>query len=320
MAASHRSELRGGKMTVETMIAAQTRIERQESPACASVSVARLPADRFQRYVNGTLGFNQMRFGWMYGTVDEATAAVKVEAIYEPEQEGEADRFEVKEDTPEDRAAEAVAVSLGLRRVGCVFNVSVAKPREDFTLTAFELRTMAKYQAKYGEKFATVVVMMVEDEDEGTQVVFEPFQVSAQCARLYAEGWFSDEPSSAEGLTRLNKEVIVADKVSKDVTEVDNDRFLVTVPILDHDGSLRCGFPVENRLHPIQTTEDLADAVKNAGGGEAYAERLRDFHLLLFLAKHLDLNDLGVIASAAREGTEIQEGYKLIIDSIAGLA
>jgi nuclear protein localization family protein 4 len=320
MAASHRSELRGGKMTVETMIAAQTRIERQESPACASVSVARLPADRFQRYVNGTLGFNQMRFGWMYGTVDETTAAVKVEAIYEPEQEGEADRFEVKEDTPEDRAAEAVAVSLGLRRVGCVFNVSVAKPREDFTLTAFELRTMAKYQAEYGEKFATVVVMMVEDEDEGTQVVFEPFQVSAQCARLYAEGWFSDEPSSAEGLTRLNKEVIVADKVSKDVTEVDNDRFLVTVPILDHDGSLRCGFPVENRLHPIQTTEDLADAVKNAGGGEAYAERLRDFHLLLFLAKHLDLNDLGVIASAAREGTEIQEGYKLIIDSIAGLA
>ena len=217
-------------------------------------------------------------------------------------------------------AAEAVAASLGLRRVGCVFNVSVAKPREDFTLTAFELRTMAKYQAEYGEKFATVVVMMVEDEDEGTQVVYEPFQVSAQCARLYAEGWFSDEPSSAEGLTRLNKEVIVADKVSKDVTEVDNDRFLVTVPILDHDGSLRCGFPVENRLHPIQTTEDLADAVKNTGGGEAYAERLRDFHLLLFLAKHLDLNDLGVIASAAREGTEIQEGYKLIIDSIAGLA
>ena len=75
---------------------------------------ARLPADRSQRYANGTLGFNQMRFGWMYGTVDETTAAVKVEAIYEPEQEGEADRFEVKEDTPEDRAAEAVAASLGL--------------------------------------------------------------------------------------------------------------------------------------------------------------------------------------------------------------
>ena len=126
---------------------------------------------------------------------------------------------------------------------------------------------------------------------------------------------FPAPPTNAS--TLASSEVIW---MSKDVTEVGNDRFLVTVPILDHDGSLRCGFPVENRLLPIQTTEDLADAVKNAGGGEAYAERLRDFHLLLFLAKHLDLNDLGVIASAAREGTEIQEGYKLIIDSIAGLA
>jgi hypothetical protein len=37
-AAQHRQELRGGKQTVNGMIAAQTRIERQEHAKCASVS------------------------------------------------------------------------------------------------------------------------------------------------------------------------------------------------------------------------------------------------------------------------------------------
>ena len=37
-------------------------------------------ANGFQAYVNGTLGFNQMRFGWMYGTCSE----VRVHCVYEP--------------------------------------------------------------------------------------------------------------------------------------------------------------------------------------------------------------------------------------------
>ena len=49
MAAQHRSELKGGKMTVETMIARQTRIERQETPHCASVSLTRTPRMRSRR-------------------------------------------------------------------------------------------------------------------------------------------------------------------------------------------------------------------------------------------------------------------------------
>ena len=101
MAAQHRSELKGGKMTVETMIARQTRIERQETPHCASVSVDAHAANAFQAYVNGTLGFNQMRFGWMFGSVDES-GAVMVHAVYEPEQEGSEDSFEVVEGTPEE--------------------------------------------------------------------------------------------------------------------------------------------------------------------------------------------------------------------------
>ena len=308
--------LTGGKMTVEAMIAAQTRIETQESPNVESLSLDGHAANAFQAYVNGTLGFNQMRFGWMYGTCSD-DGEVRVHAIYEPEQEGTEDAFVVVEDADEDARAEAIAESLGMTRVGMVFNVTTTKERPDYTMSAFEIRQMAKYQSKYGDKFVTAVVMMLEDEDEGTpQVSFEPFQVSNQCVRLYSEGWFHDEPCENPGHTRLTKDVVVVDKVSKDVTEVDNDRWLVPVKILDHEGPWRTSFPIENRLHPVQTVEDLKDAVSKGG---QYCVKLADFHLLLFLSKHLDANDMAVVAVSVAERGEIPEGYQLIINSLAGV-
>jgi nuclear protein localization family protein 4 len=335
MAAQHRSELRGGKMTVETMIAAQTRIELQTAARCASVSLDARCANRFQSYVNNTLGFEQMRFGWMYGTEKAVAAsddegekeasnapAIEVHAIYEPEQEGAADRFDLAaKNGEEDARADALASSLGLKKVGMVFNVSTSAAR-DYTLSAFEVRTMAECQARYGPAFVTAVVMMLEDEDEDGEVTksvsFEPFQVSEQCVALFKDGWFAEDAAEDAGLTKLNKEVIVVDKVSKDVTEVDNDRFLVPVKILDHAGPLATTFPVENRLHPIQTAEDLRDALRRSA--VPYAERLRDFHLLLFLSKHLDAADMRMVATQANKpGGEIQEGHKIIIDSIAGM-
>ena len=53
-------------------------------------------ANVFQAYVNGTLGFNQMRFGWMYGTCSES-GEVRVHCVYEPEQEGAEDQFALAE-------------------------------------------------------------------------------------------------------------------------------------------------------------------------------------------------------------------------------
>ena len=317
-AASHNDTrgLIGGKMTLNAMIAAQTRIETQEAPNVESLSIDGHAANGFQAYVNGTLGFNQMRFGWMYGTCDES-GEVRVHCVYEPEQEGAEDSFALVEDSDEDARADSIAESLGMTKVGMVFNITTTKERPDYTLSAFEVRTMAKYQSKYGDKFVTAVVMMLEDEDEGTpQVSFEPFQVSNQCVKLYDDGWFHDEPCENPGHTRLTKEVIVADKVSKDVTEVDNDRWLVPVKILDHEGPWRNKFPVENRLHPVQTVEDLRDAV--SGSGQFYA-KLADFHLLLFLSKHLDANDMAVVAVSVAERGEIPEGYQLIINSLAGV-
>ena len=50
-----------------------------------------------------------------------------------------------------------------------------------------------------------------------------------------------------------------------------------------------------------------------------YAERLRDFHVLLFLSKHLDINDLYMIAKACHDGDDVPEGYRLIIDCLRWL-
>ena len=99
--------------------------------------------------------------------------------------------------------------------------------------------------------------------------------------------------------------------------EVDNDRWLVPVKILTHEGPLSAKFPVENRLHPVQTVEDLRDALRQSS--LPYAGRLADFHLLLFLSKHLDHADMALIVAAVKERGAIADGYKLIIDSIAGI-
>ena len=341
--------------------------------------------------MNNTLGFNQMRFGWMFGVVAEADGAIQVHAIYEPEQEGTCDRFDLRRSGgDEDLRVKALAQTLGLTKVGMVFNVAnVEESPRDFTLSSFEVRMMAECQAKYGKNFVTAVVMQLEDENESgdvtKQVSIEPFQVSEQvrpwsfpksaahcfkplcdvhtrfiqrqyftlvtststgtsykyitsalfahtarlktlttflfqkqCVALFNDGWFHDEPCSDKGMTRMRKPLIVNDGVSKDVTEVDNDRFLVPVKILDHEGPLATSFPVENRLHPIQTSEDLGDALRKTTN--TYAKRLLDFHLLLFLSKHLDATDLNMVATQANsDNGEVQEGHKIIIDSLAGL-
>jgi nuclear protein localization family protein 4 len=55
---------------------------------------------------------------------------------------------------------------------------------------------------------------------------------------------------------------------------------------------------------------------------QPYVERLSDFHLLLWLAKqpNLDPNDMALLCEAVRGHRPVLEGYRVIIDSIAGIA
>jgi nuclear protein localization family protein 4 len=284
------------------------------------------------------------------GKEDEMITELFADVIYEPNQNGNAYVAHVDEEDEESQTAEAIANAMGYERIGCVFSQSdVDRGDESVSaMSAHEVTLCAKLQAKYGKEFVTVIVVQFEDEDEEMQVTFEAFQVSDQCVKLYEDGFFElDEKtgvaklpaSSSAGIakeekeeeegsfsnwgshTKLVKPVMVE---RKDVTEVDNDFWIVAVPIKDHTGTAQSGFPIENRLHPPQTADDIRSAIQSRSATcSSYAEKLRDFHLLLFLSKQMDKNDVLAIAESTNDyidGGDVSEGYKVLIDAIAGIA
>eukprot|EP00882_Tetradesmus_deserticola_P019503 GHRQ01020994.1.p1 GENE.GHRQ01020994.1~~GHRQ01020994.1.p1 ORF type:complete len:182 (+),score=78.20 GHRQ01020994.1:3-548(+) len=181
---------------------------------------------------------------------------------------------------------------------------------------------MAAMQDEIGPKSVTVLVTW-DANDHGGNVHFEAFQCSEQAVQLYKDGWFvpETEPSGVSKMQNpkepnVEQAVIVA---SKDADSVDNDWFLCACAILDHAGPLLTSFPVENRLIP-QSASSLRDHLRKHSS-LPYSSRLADLHLLLWLAgqPNLDQGDMLAVAEAVRDKAELMEGYKVIIDSIAGV-
>ncbi len=201
--------------------------------------------------------------------------------------------------------------------MGWIFSASTAAAR-DYALSGSELLRMAALQASGGEFFVTAVASLVAEEEGATPSVhFEAFQCSAQCVKLYQEGWLvpgCEDPKFVG--TNLDKDVVIV--AGRDCRRIENEFLITVVPIMDHEGPLRTRFPIENRLTG-QTAEDLK-ACLQAYKAAPYAARLTDFHLLLFLSAVLDLQtDMALLCDAVRTGGDVQDGYTLLIDSIAGL-
>eukprot|EP00898_Chlorokybus_atmophyticus_P002488 jgi/Chlat1/323/Chrsp1S03191 len=290
-------KLPAGKMTIEELIARQIRIERQETPHCAGVSFDRNAANAFQAYVHDSLGFSIKRAGVMYGVVDEEQKEVRVEAIYEPPQEGTEDTLVLMHNASEEERVEAIASGLGLKRVGWIFT------------------QMAELQSEGGELFVSAIVKLEPTQDGTPMVHFEAFQCSNQCIKLLREGVLGEPVADDPKHTKMNKEVIL---LGKDTMIVDNDFFLVPAKIFDHEGPLSHTFPVENRVFG-QNLEALKDHLtKNRN--KPYSERISDLHLLLFLSTLLDRTDMALLVDSVRSKSAVPEGYRLIIDSLAGVA
>ncbi|VVB12552.1 unnamed protein product [Arabis nemorensis] len=210
----------GRKMTVEDLIAQQMRVSRQEKSHCDSVSFDRDCANAFQHYVNESLAFAVKRGGLMYGNVSEE-GQVEVNFIYEPPQQ----------DVEEEKRVDAIALGLGIRKVGFIFNQTVSQDKKEYTLSNVEVFLATQLHAESElEEWVTAVVKLEINEDGGADVHFEAFQMSD---RLFKEGWFEMEIGSEDDpkLSKMKKEVVVG---VKDLKEVDNDFFLVVVKILDH--------------------------------------------------------------------------------------
>jgi len=311
--AASNAPTRPKKMTIEELVAKQVRVERQKDAGCALLSIDRNAAAQFQAYVGAAMAFSAPRCGWMYGTADDEKG-VHVDFIYEPPQQADKlDRFHVETSEEEKDAVETIAAALGVKKVGVILAQS-QKPR-DYIMSDFEIEWMAREQAMGDQRFVTAVVSLQSFEDENgkenKEVHFEAFQLSDTCMKLYREGWFvsQEEPS---GITRVKDDVIVA---GKDVREIDNDFFLVPVKITDYASSLSCSFPIENRLTAYDAGE-LKAYLKRTSGKD-FNQKLSDFHLLFFLSKHLDINDVKIIAESIRANVPIMDGYRIIIESIA---
>jgi len=304
----------GKKMTMDDLIARQVRIERQEKPHSVSASFDRDAANVFQQYVNENLAFAVKRGGFMYGTVSE-DGEVAVNFIYEPPQQGTEDSLLLFRDQDEEKQVEAIAIGLGMRRVGFIFTQTISQGKKDYTLTNAEIRQAVELHAESELKeFVTALVKLEVNEEGGADVHFEAFQLSDQCVKLFKEEWFVDDYTGLDlKITRLKKDVVI---LGKDTKDVDNDFFLVLVKILDHQGPLSSTFPIENRASPVtlRALKNHLDKTKNL----SFVKRISDFHLLLLLAKYLDINeDVPQLAAHVQAQASVPEGYQIIIDSLA---
>lgn len=305
----------GKKMTMDDLIAKQMRVTRQEIPHCELVSFDRDAANAFQHYVNETLAFAVKRGGFMYGTVSPE-GKVEVDFIYEPPQQGTEENLILLRDPDEEKLVEAIAAGLGMRKVGFIFTQTISQDKKDYTMSNAEILQAAELHAESDLKeWVTAVVKLEVNEDGVANVHFEAFQMSDMCIRLLKEGWF--ETIIPDGLdpklSRMKKDVVVG---GKDTKEVDNDFFLVVVKIFDHQGPLSSIFPIENRKVPVamKALRNHLDRAKSL----PFVKRISDFHLLLLLARFLDINaDVPALAECVRKQSAVPEGYQLLIESMA---
>lgn len=306
----------GRKMTMDDLIAKQMRVTRQENPHCELVSFDRDAANAFQHYVNETLAFAVKRGGFMYGTVSPE-GKVEVDFIYEPPQQGTEENLLLLRDPDEEKLVDAIAIGLGMRKVGFIFTQTISQDKKDYTMSTAEVLQAAELHSEGDLKeWVTAIVKLEVNEDDGSaDVHFEAFQMSDMCVRLFKEGWFETDVKDEidPKLSKMKKDVVVG---VKDTREVDNDFFLVVVKIADHQGPLSSSFPIENRNIPVsmKALKDHFNRTKSL----SFVKRISDFHLLLLLAKFLDINaDVPALAGCVHTQSTVPEGYQFLIESMA---
>ncbi|MCL7049422.1 hypothetical protein MKW94_027698, partial [Papaver nudicaule] len=163
---------------MDVLIAKQMRVSRQEKANCESVSFDHDAADCIQHYVNETLAFAVKLGVFMYGTVSQE-GEIMMNCIYEMPQQGTEENLVLLRDGEEEKIVEAIALGLGMRRVGGL------------------------------KEWVTALVKLEVNEEGGADVHFEAFQMSDVCVKLFKEWWFETDCGGEcdPKISRMKKEV-----------------------------------------------------------------------------------------------------------------
>lgn len=98
---------------------------------------------------------------------------------------------------------------------------------------------------------------------------------------------------------------------------------MCVVPIVQHTSEhFVADFPCPNRLDVQQTHDALKKQLSKSGTtGWTFVDLLADFNLLIYLSKFLDVDadPPKMCASIVDRSILLDDGYKLIIKSMAGL-
>jgi nuclear protein localization protein 4 homolog len=322
------------------------KIQRQENAICQLVSLDVPSVSNFQLYVQ-QFAFAQKRIGYLYGKFvpvseteandkkDDSASSTKmkciVEAIYEPAQEVDrtsVDGFALHDDNEEEEMIVAqISSLLGLQRVGWIVGHEY---RNDYTLSSSEIIMAAEFQLEaangvHETPFVTVTVAP-SSSSNNSQVSVEAFQVSTQCMAMVAEEALEVDPSNPK--VCVINETFTAIQEGKASPTVENSFFLAVVPIVQHTSETYVAeFPRLNRTIYENNQPPSTDAMKrhlskSGTAGWTFVDRLADFNLLIFLSKFLDVaTDYPKICTAItdRNNTPLDDGYKLIIKSLAGM-
>lgn len=285
-------------------------IKHQKNAVCSRVNLDSTAAHHFQLFLR-QIGFSRQRIGYLIGTVqpgkkqeesdseedeepkeedqnenteEQDYKEVHAPIIYEPPQvnEGEPVEFCELENESENKTVDEIAHMLGMQRVGWIVTHEGVR---DYPLSAKEILRAAELQARYGDHFVTLTLFRNEDGESE----FEAFQVSKQCVEMYERGMLRAHETDPE-LVITTKPVEIQ---RKRTNEIEGLLLITNVAISGFNSEFKVGFPIENR--PVQFYPEYirsAEAAKNvllARKNLPFVDRIRDFHLLLWLADYLDL-------------------------------
>ena len=299
----------------ELMAAFEANRIRWQAARTKKVQLDRDSAEIFQSF-SLSRNWALMRCGILYGTVKEVEVevpdaktgepvkkierSVAVHSIYEPTQHGDkkGHTLERRPDAAEEKA-DAIATLFGLVRVGLIVT-HPARDKAQLPLTSSELIAAAKEQSRFGDH--CVLITVGPAIDQGNQITADAWQATEQAVRLYRAGLIGVCDQSAAYVQSTEPlEVVLSNEEKMNPSSgkreppksMEPSHFVDTKWMTGYIAIEAFATPLfGNRFARFDRPGELPLSLQNvkaflqspARAALPFGDRVRDFHLLLFLA------------------------------------